>query len=87
MKFKNFLESQSKINQEWDILVLDDKSELMTNVKLLNQHKIQIMKHGSKVVELSYKEDILSVIEKYLGYKLNLKDKKVKEFLKLFPNI
>ena len=86
MKFKNFLESQSKINQEWDILVLDDKSELMTNVKLLNKHKIQIMKHGSKVVELSYKEDILSVIEKYLGYKLNLKDKKVKEFLKLFPN-
>ena len=86
MKFKNFLESQSKINQEWDILVLDDKSELMTNVKLLNKHKIQIMKHGSKVVELSYKEDILSVIEKYLGYKLNLKDKKVKEFLNLFPN-
>jgi len=89
MKFRDLLEKiQSTVTEEWYRLELDNGDVLLTNIKLLSKHKLQINKNNENIKTILYKDnDVIKTIENELGYKLDKSNKDVQEFLKMFPRI
>jgi ferritin len=89
IKFSEFIvEKINKVvNAGWTVLKLDDGTDLMTNMSLVDKKQIQVSIKGGSVdtIKLNNKSTVLKQIEKIIGSKLNTKDKQTQEFLELYP--
>lgn len=88
MKFRDMLKEkiESKINNEWIVVELDDGTELSTSVQLVTDKKIQICLPTQRVGKrYTIEKDVLSTIHSALGYKIDLNNAEIDKLIKLYP--
>ena len=77
-----------KVNDNWTVITLDSKTEIYTNMKLIDTRKFQYITKDMKsvsIVALTNKEPVYKQIEKAIGEELDMNDVKIKEFMDLYP--
>ena len=75
----------SVINAGWNTLTLDDDTQLMTNLELIDKQKIQIcLGNETKAKTYVIKKSLLDLL-KDMKIEVDTKDDKVIKFLELYP--
>jgi len=89
IKFSEYIieKVERKLGGGWTVLKLDDGTELMTNMELIDKGEIQISLPNKKVenIKINKNTPIIKQIEKVIGQKLDMKCKKTIAFIDLYP--
>lgn len=74
------------VTREWHTLTLDNGDMLLANVSLLDKGVIELdLKKQSGPIKVEIGDNPVQDIEDALGYKLNMSNEDVKQFLYLLP--
>lgn len=89
MKFKELIEKISiNVKSNWSVLSLDDGTEILTNLKLIANGEYQLSLNkdrSSKQHKIPAGSNFKKEVENKLGYKLDSSNKKIEEFIELYP--
>jgi hypothetical protein len=85
--FKTFIieKANLKTTHQWEIVTLDDNTELAINLQLLVKSTIQINMSGKSSKTVMLGKDAIKSIEAELGYKLPVDDVALNKFLSMLP--